>query len=112
MLSSVYQILAMRTAKAMGSQAADLSHAALGVAGEAGEFCDAVKKHAVYGKPLDAENAAEELGDLLWYVALGCSALGVNMGDVMADNISKLRKRYPDKYTDTDALARADKLVA
>lgn len=105
-----YQMLAMRTAKDMGSQAANLNHAALGVAGEAGEFCDAVKKHAVYGKALDAENAAEELGDLLWYAALGCDALGVRMADVMQANIDKLRARYPNKYSDADALARADKV--
>lgn len=44
-----YQLQAMRTAKPM-EPADDLMHAALGLAGEAGEFADAIKKHLVYGR--------------------------------------------------------------
>lgn len=103
-----YQQLAMRTAKPMEVQD-DLLHAALGLTGEAGEFADCIKKHWVYGQELDATNAIEELGDLLWFVALGCSALGVTMDEVAARNIEKLRTRYPLKYQDELAAFRADK---
>lgn len=103
-----YQALALRTAK-RGSFKDDLNHAALGVAGEAGEFADAVKKYTVYNRSFDLENAAEELGDLLWYIALGCETLGVAMSEVAEQNIDKLRERYPEKYTDELAAQRLDK---
>lgn len=103
-----YQQLAMRTAKPMSVQD-ELLHAALGLTGEAGEFADCIKKHWAYAQPLDSENAVEELGDLLWYVALACQALGVGMDEVAAANISKLSKRYPRMYRDDLAAFRADK---
>lgn len=104
----IYQRSAMRTAKPMTLED-DLVHAALGVAGEAGEFCDAIKRFTVYGKELDRENAIEELGDLLWFVALGCNALDVTMQEAAQRNIDKLKKRYPERYTDELAHARLDK---
>lgn len=103
-----YQSLAIRTAKNLG-ETGDLLHSALGVAGEAGEFVDCVKKHTVYGRPLDKANAIEELGDLLWFVALGCKAMGVSMDTVAEQNIGKLRLRYPDQYSDALAASRLDK---
>ena len=103
-----YQQLAMRTAKPMEVQN-DLLHAALGLSGEAGEFADCIKKHWVYGQPLDKANAAEEIGDILWYCALACNALDVQLADVAAMNIEKLRKRYPARYQHDMAAFRADK---
>ena len=103
-----YQALAMRTAKPMELQD-DLLHAALGLSGEAGEFADCIKKHWAYKQPLDTSNALEELGDLLWYIALACNALDVDMGRVAAMNIDKLRRRYPTAYQDELAAFRADK---
>lgn len=88
----------------------DLLHATLGISGEAGELLDAVKKSFIYNKPLDLENAKEELGDLLWYMALACRTLDVSFEELMQMNIDKLTKRYPEKYTDEDAIARADKI--
>lgn len=87
----------------------DLLHASLGISGEAGEFLDAVKKSFIYNKFLDKENAKEEIGDILWYVALACRALNVTFEEIMQENINKLTLRYPEKYTDSDAVARADK---
>jgi len=55
-----------------------LLHAALGLADEVGELAAAVEDRAV-GKPFDDVNLKEELGDLLWYVAIGCDALQTNM---------------------------------
>lgn len=89
----------------------DLIHAVFGVAGEAGELCDPVKKAMFYGKPLDVENIKEEAGDLLWYIAGPlCRALGVTLEELAAANVAKLRKRYPEKYSDAAAVARADKV--
>jgi len=105
---NLYQTQAMRTAKIEGFKF-NIGHAALGISGESGEFSDCVKKYLVYGQALDRENAAEELGDLLWYIALGCETLGVSMADVAIQNINKLQARYPDKYSDFHAIERLDK---
>tara|TARA_R100000988_G_C3859627_1_gene98689 strand:- start:59 stop:421 length:363 start_codon:yes stop_codon:yes gene_type:complete len=64
----------------------------LGLAGEAGEVANKVKKIVRDGK-LDKEGIASELGDCLWYIAAVCRDLGLNMGDIAADNLAKLAKR-------------------
>lgn len=104
-----YQEAAMRTAKDMGSQKMNLIHAAMGMSSDAGEFVDCIKKHAVYGKELDEINAIEEIGDVLWFCALAAQSLGITLEYVARKNIEKLQKRYPAKYTDAAAIARADK---
>ena len=106
-----FQQGAGRTAK-RADFAFDLTHAALGLTSEAGEFADAVKKAIVYGKPLDKENLLEELGDLLWFTSFACDVLNVDMADVMLQNLEKLRKRYPEKYSDFDAIYRRDKVLS
>lgn len=80
-----------------------LNHAVLGLAGEVGELAGAVERWIYYGKDLDYVNVSEELGDCLWYIALACNALGLDMGLVMQANIYKLCKRYPDRYNDAAA---------
>ncbi|MDB4006656.1 nucleoside triphosphate pyrophosphohydrolase family protein [Gammaproteobacteria bacterium] len=64
----------------------------LGLAGEAGEVANKVKKIVRDGK-LDKEGIASELGDCLWYIAAVCRDLGLNMGDIATDNLAKLAKR-------------------
>ena len=104
----IYQHRAMRTAKPMAFDD-NLMHAALGLSGEAGEFADAVKKYLVYDRELDRDNALEEIGDVLWFCALACTTLGVDLGQVAQQNINKLKQRYPDKYADDLAFKRLDK---
>ena len=88
----------------------ELLHAGMGICTEGGEFFDPIKKHIMYGKELDTENLCEELGDILWYVAVACVALDINMSVVMAKNIKKLHKRYPShSFTETAARERKDK---
>src|SRR5690606_9763332 len=83
-----------------------IQHGAIGIATEAGELLDALKKHLYYQRDLDIVNVREELGDVLWYVALVCNAIGVDMGQVMEANIDKLRQRYPEKFTSEAAMNR------
>ena len=103
-----FQRAALRTAKRVDERS-DLNHAALGFAGEAGEFADCVKRFTVYGKQLDRGNAIEEIGDLLWYCAYACEALGVDLDEVAAQNLFKLSMRYPEQYSDLLAIKRMDK---
>ena len=81
-------------------------HAALGVATEAGELLDAVKKHVYYGKPLDRVNLFEEVGDLFWYMAILADELGFSFDDAMKKNIAKLEARYKSGFTQEAALHR------
>ena len=87
-----------------------LNHAVLGVAGEAGELVDAIKKHTIYGKPLDRANIIEELGDLRFYIQAMQNVLGITESEVLQANADKLSKRYRGlKYSDKAAIERADK---
>lgn len=83
-----------------------LLHAAIGKCTEAGEFADQIKKHIFYGKPLDEINLVEEIGDGLWYDAIACNALSVEITKIMSLNIAKLRARFPDKFTSDKAIHR------
>lgn len=107
MKPSTYVDAAMRTDSDMYPYANDrLIHAGMGLVTEAAEFIDALKKNVFYGKPLDKVNLSEELGDVLWYVALACDELGVSMEHVMETNLAKLMKRYPEKFSSDKAINR------
>lgn len=81
-------------------------HAMLGMVTEVGEFTDAIKKHLLYGKELDLVNLDEEIGDLLWYIAIYIESRQGSFESIMQINIEKLRARYPNKFTEYDALNR------
>ncbi|HEX5830965.1 MAG TPA: nucleoside triphosphate pyrophosphohydrolase family protein [Gemmatimonadaceae bacterium] len=102
-----YQALARRT---LGDRTHDeqLANAALGLAGEAGEVADAMKKHLFHKHPLDRDEMVKELGDCLWYVAAMATALGIELDEIGARNIDKLRKRYPEGFSVERSLNRVD----
>ncbi len=86
---------------------------ALGVAGEAGEVADLVKKHLGHGKDMFAGNAiVKEIGDVLWYLAAICEETGLSLSDVATANVAKLRARYPDGFSHAAANAKADEAAA
>lgn len=93
----------------MSSTKAELLHAAVGICGEAGELLDAIKKHVIYNKPLDCVNVVEELGDIEFYLQMMRTALGIEHHEIIEANVSKLSRRYPQGYTDRDAIERKDK---
>lgn len=103
-----YQQLAMRTANKELSMEDQLLNTALGLTGEAGEFADLIKKTRFQGHPADREHLVKELGDILWYVALGCEALGYTFDDAMDINIAKLKARYPDGFKPQLSIVRKD----
>lgn len=81
---------------------------ALGLAGEAGEVADTIKKAVFHQHGIDRDELIKELGDVLWYVAALCTKLDVPMSEVMERNIDKLKKRYPEGYNSADSQARTD----
>ena len=90
-------------------QQCELLHAAIGIAGEAGEFLDAVRQHVFDGQPLDEDNTVEELGDLCFYFEAACQAIKMKRADIEELNMAKLFERYKDGYSDQQAQERKDK---
>ncbi len=81
---------------------------ALGLCGEAGEVADQLKKHFFHGHPLDQAKLSSELGDVLWYWVLLCDTLGLSMESVVAGNVEKLRRRYPDGFSTEHSINRPE----
>jgi len=81
-----------------GINSALLMTGAIGIASEGGEFAEIVKKCVFQGKPMDDEtifHCKRELGDIMWYWINSCRALGLDPNDVVAENVNKLKARYP-----------------
>lgn len=98
-----YQALAART-----STANNVAISALGLAGEAGEVVDLLKKHLGHGHDLDKMKLAKELGDVLWYVSDLARQFDLSLDDIAVGNIEKLKKRYPDGFSQAASRNRVD----
>ena len=88
-----------------------LLHSAAGMSTETGELLDMLKKSIFYGKDIDFVNMEEELGDLLWYVALAIKIMNLlgyatNFEQIQKKNIAKLKARYGEKFSEDAALNR------
>ena len=71
---------------------------AIGIASEGGEYAEIVKKCIFQGKPMDDEtkfHIKRELGDIIWYWINSCRALDLDPNEVIAENVNKLKARYP-----------------
>lgn len=90
-----YQQHAMRTAGKQETENLSLCMAAMGLAGEAGETCDLIKKMVFHGHPMDREKVKKEIGDVLWYAAVLAERCGWKLSDVADANVAKLMARYP-----------------
>ena len=103
-----YQKLAYRTLQCDMTDTDLKANCALGLAGEAGEVADHLKKVLYHGHPLDAGELVSELGDVLWYVAALCTLYDINLQDVALLNLEKLQMRYPNGFSREDSKARRD----
>ena len=101
-----YQTEIKRTCPHLESDFGDQLHMAIGISTESGELLDAYKKKYAYSKELDVVNIAEEIGDIFWYAINLCTMLELNPEDVFSKNVEKLRVRYPEKFTETNAINR------
>jgi len=94
-----YQALCLRTATVpMDEKTMHLTWS-LALAGEVGELANRTKKVFLHGHPYDQEKVVEELGDILWYIAVYSRDIGVDLQEIAQKNITKLEKRYPDGFS-------------
>lgn len=108
MTGNEYQALAMRTRNMSLSLDDSLANGVMGLCGESGECADMVKKLFFQGRTLDVSHFAKELGDVLWYIALCCESLGLQLDEVMQQNVDKLSARYPDGFDPYRSQHRAE----
>jgi NTP pyrophosphatase (non-canonical NTP hydrolase) len=75
----------------------NVQYVALGLAGETGEFVNKVKKvERDNGGRITHESRealAEELGDILWYVAMAADEINLSLESIVKNNIAKLTGR-------------------
>lgn len=90
-----YQTMASKTA--VYDDADVIIYPALGLISEAGEVAGKVKKVLRDDKgmftPEKRQAIADEVGDVLWYMASLCTDLGIGMETVAQRNIDKLNSR-------------------
>jgi len=94
-----------------GVQLPQLITASQGLPAEAGEFAEIVKKMLWQGKPLDEENKIhlkKELGDLMFYAMMACTALGCTLDEIIDMNVAKLNNRYEKGFTVVESEERAE----
>lgn len=101
-----YQHLAQRTANHVLNEKTRLAAAGLGVAGEAGEIADHIKKFIAHGHELDHEKVVKEIGDVLWYLAELATLLKIDLAAIATKNIEKLKKRYPEGFSEERSIHR------
>ena len=83
-------------------------NACLGLAGEVGEVNDMIKKTIFHRHQIEGEDIKKEISDCMWYIALMCESFGFNMNEIAEINIEKLKKRYPDGFSEKASINRVE----
>jgi NTP pyrophosphatase (non-canonical NTP hydrolase) len=85
-------------------------HGIVGIATESGELLEALLNtkgfKGIAGGDLDSVNVLEEIGDICWYISILLDELDSDWETVMSTVITKLKKRYPEKFTSEAAINR------
>lgn len=71
---------------------------ATGLAGEAGEVSELIKKGIFHQQGIDRVKMKKELGDVLWYLSGLAGQFGFTLEEIMEHNIEKLKARFPDGW--------------
>lgn len=103
-----YERSAARTMNARLPDDDRLLDAAAGLAEEGGEVLSLVRKHRFQGHELDRDRLAKELGDALWCLTAVARSAGLTLDAIAAANLDKLRRRYPEGYSDERSRERVE----
>lgn len=92
-----YQKKASKTNTIDPKSQAALYYFALGLNGEAGEVAELLKKlirnHDGDMSHLNMEHYTKELGDVLWYLSMLATQVGLSLDNIASTNIAKLADR-------------------
>ncbi len=92
-----YQRLCKKTAKQFENKEKEILTWGLGLTGEAGDVAGCIKKTFAHDND-QRQGIRENLGDALWYAAMICNFFNWDFNEVLEENISKLKKRYPEGF--------------
>ena len=93
-----FQEKSKRTINEELSKEQQLTNMIFGIIGEVGELTDIIKKNKFQGHDLDKDKLTEEIGDVMFYVANLCNVLDFELEELIAKNVLKLIKRYPNGF--------------
>ena len=78
-----------------------------------GRFCEAVRSmkrlNLAAVPPTERAFLNNTTANILRLLSSFCTAVGCSLGDLLDENVEKLRERFPDAYSDQAAEARLDK---
>ena len=94
-----YQRGALRTANRALDARDRLLDAASGLAEEAGEVLGLVRKRVFQERESSAERMTEELGDVLWCLAVTADSFGLTLDEIASANLRKLERRHPSGFS-------------
>lgn len=81
-----------------------------GIAGEAGEVAELLKKCLSRGGELDIAKLREELGDVIWYATAIALDTGLTLEEIVAAQVEKGLRRHPNGFTPESSIARVDQV--
>ena len=93
-----YQQSALRTINPALDDRDRLIDAAAGLAEESAELLGLVRKRVFQQREVSESRLTEELGDVLWCLAVTADTLGLSLSTVAAANQAKLARRHPTGF--------------
>lgn len=105
---SLYPLLVEKTRRSDLSVDEQMKNASMGLAGEAGEAVDIIKKYAYQGHELEVEELLDELGDVIYYLYWLCILFQIDFSEICFNNMNKLTKRYPNGFEEERSINRAE----
>jgi NTP pyrophosphatase (non-canonical NTP hydrolase) len=93
-----YQQAALRTVNPSLDERDRLVDASVGLVEEAAELLGLVRKRVFQQRDIDQARLTEELGDVLWCLAVTADTLGIPLSRIAQANQEKLQRRHPDGF--------------
>ena len=97
-----YQRSALRTVNPALDDRDRLLDASAGLAEEAAEVLGLVRKRLFQQRAVDETRMVEELGDVLWCLAVTADSLGISLSRVATENQAKLARQHPGGFRSED----------
>lgn len=94
-----YQQAALRTTNPALDERDRLLDAGAGLAEEAAEVLGLIRKRTFQSRDVTDAKFTEELGDVLWCLAVTADTLGLSLSEIAKANQAKLAQRHPQGFT-------------